>query len=98
LFEFLLDTSNLQSDYTLYIGILFGLTIQFFWVWNVHYRFYHSIYSSSDVLLKTNCPLLQMKPQIHCHIRILWIIKYIRRKVDPSDEQDDSISSTLVLN
>ena len=87
MFDFLLDTANLQSDYTLYTGIFLGSLFNFLWVWNIDYRFVHSIYSSSDVHVEATCPLLQMERHKCIAIfALLWIIKYIRRKENPSDE------------
>lgn len=95
MFEFLLDTTSLQFDYTLYTGIFLGLTVQFLWIWNIDYRLVHSIYSSTDVHIQTKSTLLQMKRQMHSNTRLLWIIKFIRRKESPGDEPDPSISPTL---
>ena len=95
LFDFLLDTANLQTDYTLYAGILLGLTVHFLWIWNIDDKFVHSIYSTSDVHIEATSPLLRMERQMHGNILLLWIIKYIRRKESPGDEPNHSISPRI---
>jgi hypothetical protein len=95
LFDFLLDTANLQTDYTLYAGIFLGITVHFFWIWNINDRFVHFIYTNSDMHLEGTGPLLQMEIQMHCNTLLFWIIKYIRRKESPDDEPDHFISTTL---
>ena len=96
MFDVLLDTTNLQTDYTLYAGILFGLTIKLLWIWKINDRYIHFTYSTSDMYLEASSPLLQMKHLMHGNTLLLWIIKYIRRrKENPSDDPDPSISTTL---
>jgi hypothetical protein len=96
LFDFLLDTANLQTDYTLYAGIFLGLTVHFLWIWNVEDKFVHSIHSTSDVHFEATSPIVRMERQIHCNTLLLWIIKYIRRKENPGDEPNHPISSTTI--
>ena len=95
MFDLLLDTANLQTDYTLYASILFGLTIKLVWIWKTNDRFVHFIYSTSDMQFEASSPLLQMKLLTHCNTLLIWIIKYIRRKEKPGDEPDPSISTTI---
>lgn len=95
LLEFLLDTTNLQVDYTLYISILFGLSVKLLWMRNIEFKFIESIYTSSDVQFNSKNLLLQRISQIPFNIQLMWILKYIRRKKDLSDEPDYTISSTI---
>jgi len=95
LLEFLLDTANLQVDYTLYISILFGLSVKLLWMRNIEFKFIESIYTSSDVLFNSKNLLLQRISQIPFNIQLMWILKYIRRKKDLGDEPDYTISSTF---
>ncbi len=59
MFDFLLDTANLQTDYTLYAGIFLGLTVHFLWIWNIDDKFVHSIYSTSDVHIEATSPIVK---------------------------------------
>ncbi len=93
LLEFLLDTTNLQVDYTLYVSILFGLSVKLLWMRNIEFNFIDSIYSSSDVHLQGKNLLLQKEKHVPINKQLLSILKYIRRKKNLSEEPDSTISS-----
>jgi hypothetical protein len=95
LLEFFLDTTNLQVDYTLYVSILFGLSVKLLWMRNIEFKFIDSIYSSSDVQLQGKNLLQHKVKQIPINKHLMWILKYIRRKKNLNEEPDSTISSAI---
>jgi hypothetical protein len=92
LLDFLMDITNLQLDYTLYVGLIIGLTVKYFWVWNIDIHFLDSISPSSEWSFKTQGLTLQMKRQLTINEIFIWLIKLIRRKESPGEEPIPSIS------
>lgn len=86
--EFLFDISNINIDYTLYVGILLGLTVKFFWLWSSKFKYIQTIDPSSPLHMHQLRPFMQRTCQMYRNNLLIWIVKYIRRKVIPSDESD----------
>ncbi|WP_071395205.1 hypothetical protein [Bacillus tuaregi] len=92
MFEFFLDTTNLQVDYSLYVSILFGLSVKWLWIHSIDVKMTDSIYTSSDVHLQGKQLLLFIKKPYHLNNQLMWILRYIRRKKNLSEDPDSPIS------
>ncbi|WP_338452193.1 hypothetical protein R4Z09_10080 [Niallia oryzisoli] len=91
--ELLLDLTNLQVDYTLYVSILFGLSVKWLWIRNIEFKYIDSVYAASDVQLQKKTRLQQNKKQLPINKQLMWILIYVRRKKNLSEEPDSTISS-----
>lgn len=86
--DLLFDTTNIQVDYTLYVGILLGLAAQYLWVWSFEFRYVQSVHPSQEMHLYYRRPLLHKVFQINSNHLLIWIVKYVRKKVIPKEESD----------
>lgn len=90
--EFFLDITNLQIDYSLYVSILLGVSVRFFWSWNIDVKYVESIHASSHLQIQKTTLLIQFQIQTTRNKRLLWITKYIRRKENRDDDSDCAFS------
>lgn len=93
--ELLLDLTNLQVDYTLYVSILFGLSVKWLWIRNIEFKYIDSVNAASDVQLQKKTRLQQNKKQLPINEQLMWILIYVRRKKNLSEEPDSPVSSTF---
>jgi hypothetical protein len=88
-----MDATNTQPDFSLYIGLLLGLSVKIIWIWKIEYLFINtSIQTTSELNIAAKNLAIQMKKQMNICTLLLWIVKYIRRKESPSDDPDHFIS------
>ncbi len=88
MFEFLLDAANIQPDYTLYIMLMLGLTVQFILKWRLEFLFINTIQPSSECHIQAKNLSIQMKKMLNSCPHIIWIIRYTRRKESPGEDPD----------
>ncbi|WP_428911709.1 hypothetical protein [Niallia sp. Krafla_26] len=92
--ELLLDLVNGQTDYSMMIGLLIGFSFQFIWVFKTEYKLVQHIHSPSAIQMAKNSPK-RLNTWIYVDKRIMWIVKIIRRKENPGEESDLSISKPI---
>lgn len=91
MFEIILDFFNGQADYTVMISVFIGLSFSFIWIFKTEFTLVQNTHSPQDVQIVKNTPLV-LKVMIHIDKRLLWITKILRRKENPGDEPEPSIS------
>lgn len=82
----LMDFISLSALYSLY-GSIFLVILNFLWIWNVEYQFITSAESFSNESYKELGRYYNHLNPVNNNV-INWIIKYIRRKVCSSDDED----------
>jgi hypothetical protein len=95
LFEIVLDFLNGQADYSMMISVFIGLSISFIWIFKIEFTLVQNIHSPQDLKIVKNTPIV-LKAIIHVDKRLIWIVKIIRRKENPGDEPDSSISYPII--
>lgn len=90
--EMMLDFNNL-SPYTVYLGIILGLTgltLKMIWVWNIEPPYITFDRTSSQACVRfVNQPITN-KLDNRCFL-IVWLTKCIRRKENSKDDEDGHI-------
>lgn len=95
LFEIILDFLNGQADYSMLVSVFIGLSISFIWIFKTEFMLIQNIHSPQDLQSVKNTPIV-LKVMIHIDKRLIWIVKIIRRKENPGDEPDPSISYPII--
>ena len=89
-----MDATNNQPDFSVYIGLLLGLSVKMIWIWKIDDFFINtSFQTNSELNIRVKNLSILMKKQINICILLLWIVKYIRRKESPGDEPHHFISA-----
>ena len=96
LLEFLMDATNIQLDYSIYIGILLGLSLRLLLIWKLDTLFVSTFQTRTEWNIQVKNLSLQMKKQLNSCPVILWMIKSIRKKEGPGDEPDHYISPNFM--
>lgn len=87
--EMMLDFNNL-SPYTVYLGIILGLTLKMIWDWNIEPPYITFDRTSSQACVRfVNQPITN-KLDNRCFL-IVWLTKCIRRKENSKDDEDGHI-------
>lgn len=87
--EMMLDFNNL-SPYTVYLGIILGLTLKMIWDWNIESPSITFDRTSSEACFRfVNQPNTN-KSDNRCFL-IVWLTRCIRRKENCNDDEDGHI-------
>ncbi len=95
MFDFLLDAVNLQADYSIYLGILLGIFVQFICQLYIEPPFEKPYHTSSSMPIDHNKPFQSVKP-ITINKWMIWMIKITRRTENSNEEPDESISYQII--
>lgn len=87
MFDALLDINNLSTIYTLYGSVFLGLTIEILWIWNLKHPSVNTIRTRLEVSSFLLKPSINKKPATSNDM-IVWILKYVRRKIDTGDDDE----------
>ncbi|MBS4189617.1 hypothetical protein KHA94_05250 [Bacillus sp. FJAT-49705] len=90
--DFLLDVSNIPTEYTIYASFMLSLIVKFLWVWNIEYHFINSLNDTNNIDSFAINPLLQMQTYLQRNPLLNWIVKCVRKKVGPGDDPDSRYS------
>ncbi len=86
LFELFIDVLNGQTDYSILIGLIIGLTFQFLWICYTDYN-QNQKNSHSPWGKRTNSiPTLLLKTIILFDKKLKWLIMIIHRKENADEE------------
>lgn len=89
--EIMMDFSNLPTLYTIYVGLLLGLSVKLIWSWMRKYSYEQSLSRTSrnEVM---NISTYEVKKQyIQVSLIQTWLSKIIRRKDCPTDDGSDHL-------
>ncbi|QED47869.1 hypothetical protein [Cytobacillus dafuensis] len=90
--DFLLDVSNIPTEYTIYASFMLSLIVKFLWVWNIEYHFINSLNATNNIDAFTINPLLLMHTYLQRNPLLNWIAKCVRKKDGPGDDPDSRYS------
>ncbi|MGI8385086.1 hypothetical protein [Robertmurraya sp. P23] len=86
--EILFDLTNFSTLYTIYASVVISLILRLIWIWNIEYHFLDTVCSSTDLSSEKN-QIFYDRAYVHqLHPALVWICRYIRRKVAGSDDTD----------
>lgn len=88
LLEYILDFTNIYTVYSLYAGILIGLSLKLLLVWTLKNTNIDLITNKVEFSLTINDLQIQKKSRIIPNQLLIWIIKFIRNKTGTNDETD----------
>jgi hypothetical protein len=96
LFQMMIDFMDINALNALYISICIGITLRFFWAWNVKCSFFDSL--SDPTNNKIIHPLFFYKQtrKFNQNYILIRIIKYIRRKKYSRDDSEDPVSCCFI--
>ncbi|WP_313799300.1 hypothetical protein [Cytobacillus sp.] len=86
--EFIIDISNIPTEYTIYASFLLGMIVKFIWVWKIEYHFYDSLDTASKLESYNKFPIQQLFYYKYRNPLLIWMIKCIRKKQGPSDDPE----------
>lgn len=93
--QLIIDNTDINTLNALYISISIGISLKFFWAWNVKFTFIDSI--SDPARTKIIHPFIINKRNKLFHNFILnRIVKYIRRKKYSQDDSEIPLSCCYI--
>jgi hypothetical protein len=97
LLQLIIDSTDINTLNALYLSISIGISLKFFWAWNVKFTFIDSL--SDPAHTKIIQPFTITKRNKFNHNLILVrIFKYIRRKKYSQDDAEKPISCCYILD
>lgn len=96
MFESLSDISNLPEMYAIYCSLFFVI-IHLVWIWHVEIQF---ISSNQNLDKKTFFTVNHYRTSACAPLNhpIIWITKYIRKKLSSSDDEDGYVTLQPYMN
>lgn len=89
--QLVIDSADINTLNALYISISIGITLKFFWAWNVKFSFIDSL--SNQAQTKIIHPyLFAERNKLNYNFILIRIVKYIRRKKYSLDDSEEPIS------
>lgn len=86
--EIILELAEMNTLYALYTGILLGLTLKYFWTWNLDcYSSTSDSYYIDENRIHSPTIVLN-KHRSQSNLLFNWIIQIVRRKETSSDATD----------
>lgn len=92
--EILFDLTNFSTMYTIYASVVISLFLRLIWIWNIEYHFLDTVCSSSDLSSEQKQIVYDRTFTYQLHPALIWICRYIRRKVAGSDDTDSFFPPT----
>jgi hypothetical protein len=86
--ELLFDLTNFSTMYSLYASFVISLFLRLIWIWNIEDHFLDTVCSSSGLRSEQQQVEYDRTFAHPLHPALLWIRRYIRRKVAGSDDTD----------
>lgn len=92
MFQMIIDFMDINTLYALYISISIGITLKFFWAWNVKYSFLDSLSNPANTKIIHPLSFYRKKRRLNRNFILIRIVKYIRRKKYSKDDAEGPIS------
>lgn len=90
LIDGIMEFTDFSTIYTLYVGIVFGLTLKYFWRWKIGYSFVESLSTSSELAINISSTSFIVKSFRSLNPILHFIIRYVRKKYGSTDDPEDS--------
>jgi putative flippase GtrA len=95
LLQLIIDSTDINTLNALYISISIGISLKFFWAWNVRFTFIDSL--SDQAQTKIIHPFFTARQnRINHNLILIRIVKYIRRKKYTQDDAEIPISCCYI--
>lgn len=89
--QLIIDSADINTLNALYISISIGITLKFFWAWNVKFSFIDSL--SDPAQTKIIHPyFIKERIKLNYNFILIRIVKYIRKKKYSLDDSEEPIS------
>ncbi|AYA76562.1 hypothetical protein ACVBAX_04290 [Robertmurraya sp. GLU-23] len=88
--EILFDLTNFSTMYTIYASVVISLILRLVWIWNIEFQFLDTVCSSTDLSSEHRQLVYERTYSHQLHPALVWIFRYIRRKVAGSDDTDST--------
>lgn len=86
MYDFFLDLTNFATIYSVYATVFISFALQYIWTLQTDGQFVESVCATTDLSYEMNqCGVLN-RLATHRHPTILWIIRFVRRKLEQLDE------------
>jgi hypothetical protein len=91
LLQLIIDNTDINTLNALYISISIGITLKFFWAWNVKFSFIDSLSDPAQTkIIHPN--IITKRNKLNYNFILIRIVKYIRRKKYSYDDSEKPIS------
>lgn len=94
--ESLLDFTSLSAMYSIYGG-LFLVLMHLMWIWQVEIQYTSSTRTISEESF-FSIPITKTPVNHQINFMISWMIKYIRRKISSSNNENDPVYLPLTMD
>jgi hypothetical protein len=91
LIEYFLDFNNIYALYSVYTGIILGLSLKLFFDWAIKDANINILTNKIDFTLTINDLQLQKKSLTTQKDTIVWLIRFIRNKTGTGDEKEQEM-------
>jgi hypothetical protein len=92
LFQIMIDLLDIHTLNALYISLSIGMTLKFFWAWNVKYSFLDSLSEPANAKMIHPLFFYRKKSHLNNNLILTRIVKKIRRKKYSQDDSEGPIS------
>ncbi len=89
--DYFLDFANIYTLYSVYTGIILGLSLKLFFDWALKDANIKIITNKIEFSLTITDRKLQKKSLITPNDTIVWLIRFIRNKTGTGDEKEQSM-------
>lgn len=86
--EVLFDLTKFSTMYTIYASVMISLILRLVWICNIEFHFLDTVRSSTDLSSEHRQIVYERSYSQQLHPALVWIFRYIRRKVAGSDDTD----------
>jgi hypothetical protein len=88
LLEYFLDFTNIYTVYSLYAGVILGISLKFLIEWSLKDTNIELITNKIEFTLTINDLQIQKKSRIIPNQLLIWIVKRIRNKCGTGDDNE----------
>ncbi len=92
MFQVIIDFMDINTLNALYISLSIGISLKFFWAWNVKYSFLDSLSEPANTKAIHPFFFYRKKSFLNHNFILIRIVKRIRRKKYSQDDSEGPIS------
>lgn len=86
LLELLIDLTNIQAIYAIYVSILLSISVKILWSWLVAESFKNSSLYTTSIDIHLNDFSIQAKSLPSTSNFILWMVRCVRKKLSRGED------------
>lgn len=94
--QMIIDSADINTLNALYISISIGITLKFFWAWNVKFAFIGSLSNPANGKIIHPFFFYKKRSRLNQNFILTRIVKYIRRQKYSQDDSEKPISCCFI--